>query len=87
MLFRSSSIAFLHYSEISGNNEYKRRAFVGARNNLCLFNADGSASCAHIYPLTVNGIRGEYFDEFANDQDFALYYFINFFEKLKQEKE
>ena len=77
----------LHYSEISGNNEYKRRAFVGARNNLCLFKADGSASCAHIYPLTVNGIRGEYFDEFANDQDFALYYFINFFEELKQEKE
>ena len=82
-----SSIAFLHYSEISDNEEYKKRAFVGARNNLCLFNANGSASCAHIYPLTVNGIRGEYFDEFANDQDFALYYFINFFEELKQEKE
>ena len=36
---------------------------------------------------TITDEMYEYFDEFANDQDFALYYFINFFEKIKQEKE
>jgi hypothetical protein len=37
---------------------------------------DGKASCAYIYPLTVNGKPGKFYDPYANDQDWALYYYL-----------
>lgn len=45
-------------------------------NCTCLFNENGEASCAYVYPNTLNGSRGECFDAFANDQDFALYFLM-----------
>ena len=77
-----TSDAFLHYYWISGDEEYKKRAICGARNNLSLFNEDGSAYCTRLHPLTVNGVRGEYYDEFANEQDGFLYFMIKFFKVL-----
>ena len=67
---------------ISGYEEYRRRAFCGARNNLSVYEPDGSAHCTRVHPLTVNGRRGEYYDEFANEQDGFLYYMIKFFGAL-----
>lgn len=46
------------------------------QNNLMLFNEKGEGSCAYVYPYEVNGMKGEFFDELANDQDFALYYLL-----------
>ena len=40
---------------------------------------DGSASCAYVYPKSVNGVSGELFDAYANDQDFALCFIIKMF--------
>lgn len=71
-----TSVAFWHYAQVTGDQEYLRRAESGARNTLCLFHEDGSASVCWLYPLTVNGIRCEYFDEFCNEQDGVLYYMI-----------
>lgn len=79
-----SSDAFLHYYWISGEEYWKRRAVCGARNNLSVFHPDGSASCTRLHPLTVNGIRGEYYDEFANEQDGFLYFMIKFFKALEK---
>ncbi|KAK1673180.1 hypothetical protein BDP55DRAFT_705600 [Colletotrichum godetiae] len=42
------------------------------RNNLALFEANGRASCAYIYPTSVNGRAENYKDPYANDQDWAL---------------
>ncbi|KAK2776395.1 six-hairpin glycosidase [Colletotrichum kahawae] len=42
------------------------------RNNLALFEANGRASCAYIYPTSVNGRAGNYKDPYANDQDWVL---------------
>ncbi|KAK1623872.1 six-hairpin glycosidase [Colletotrichum phormii] len=42
------------------------------RNNLALFEANGRAPCAYIYPTSVNGRAGNYKDPYANDQDWAL---------------
>ncbi len=61
------------------------------RNLLCLYFSDGTASCAYLHPFSVrmlnrNGStaeparRGEYFDPYANDQDFALYYLLRILE-------
>jgi DNA repair exonuclease SbcCD nuclease subunit len=44
--------------------------------NLCLFNDKGEGSCAYVYPFKVNDIKGEFYDEWANDQDFALYFYL-----------
>lgn len=71
--------AYLHYSEISGDKSYKKRAYKSARNLLSLFRPDGSASNCYVYPFSVNGVKCEYYDEFANDQDGALYYLMKFF--------
>ena len=46
---------------------------------LSLFYEDGRASCAYLYPCKVNGVAGCYFDPWANDQDWGLYYYIKYF--------
>lgn len=71
-----SAEAFLHYAEIKGNNDYLNKAKMIVRNNLCQFFEDGSASCAYVYPAKVNGQKAAFFDPFANDQDWALMYYL-----------
>ena len=74
-----TSNAFLHYYYISGDEEYKKRAVCGARNNFSLFEADGSAHCTRLHPFRVNGERGEYYDPFMNEQDGFLYFYIKYY--------
>jgi hypothetical protein len=42
--------------------------------NLVSFFADGSATCAFVYPSCVNGQPAHVADPLANDQDWALVY-------------
>jgi hypothetical protein len=67
-----TAVAFHHYAAITGETPYAARADEIIRNNLSLFSADGRASCAYIYPLTVNGQPARLADPYANDQDWAL---------------
>lgn len=69
------------YYRLSGDENYKKSAHNCMRNCLCLFGSDGTASCAYVQPYSVDGIRGEFYDDWANDQDFALYYAIKIFRK------
>ncbi len=73
-----TGLSYLNYYELTKDNEYRNKAEENLRNCLCLFNPDGSASCAYVYPYSINGERGEFFDEWANDQDFALYYILKY---------
>lgn len=81
-----TSNAFLHYSWISGDETYRRRAHAGARNCLSLFRTDGSAASSYLYPFSVNGVRCEYYEDFANEQDGYLYYMIKFFGYLEDKE-
>jgi hypothetical protein len=54
--------------------EHSIRAVLG------LIRPDGSASCARLYPLSVNGVPANFLDPWANDQDWGLYYALKFFE-------
>jgi hypothetical protein len=45
-------------------------------NNLSSFNADGSATCAYLYPDAVNGQPARSADPLANDQDWALVFLL-----------
>lgn len=66
--------AFQDYWQVSGEERYKLLAQQCMRNCLCLFNEKGKASCAYMYPFRLNEKPGEFYDDWANDQDFALYF-------------
>ncbi|MBW3092470.1 hypothetical protein KIH79_05830 [Bifidobacterium sp. 82T10] len=56
--------------------EYHRRAAASRRALLQLFFPDGTASCAYVFPFSVNGERTHFADPMANDQDWALYFIV-----------
>ena len=63
---------FPHYwSSLTANvyYEYMKKAEASYRGTLSMFNPDGSASCAYVYPVTINGKDAGYYDPYANDQD------------------
>lgn len=62
------------YYRISQNETYRDKAEKSLRASLSLFGADGAASCAYLYPVTVNGRKGDYADAYANDQDWGIYF-------------
>lgn len=68
--------AFGLYGKITGKEEYLKRAEDSKRAVLPMIFADGKASCAYVYPYTVNGRKGEFYDPYANDQDWGLYLYI-----------
>ncbi len=67
--------AFHYYAKITGKKEYQKRAENIVRNNLCLFSSDGRGACAYLYPYRINGEKAEFYDPYANDQDWALYFY------------
>jgi hypothetical protein len=71
-----SALAYSLYAECTGRESWQKRAENIVRNNLCLFFEDGKASCAYIYPLRVNGEKAKFYDSYANDQDWAMYYYF-----------
>ena len=71
-----SGIAFERFGRITGDASWIRRAERNLRGSLSLFFEDGRASCAMVYPRTVNGEEGHFYDPWANDQDWGLYYYF-----------
>lgn len=71
-----TAVAYDLYAECTGEKSYKQRAENILRNNLCQFFEDGKASCAFIYPNKVNGEKAFFYDPYANDQDWALVYYL-----------
>lgn len=71
-----SGNVFLRYAEITGEQTYFKRAEDSRRGVLSLFFSNGTASCAYVYPKTVNGRRAAFFDPYANDQDWGLYFYL-----------
>lgn len=78
--------AYELYSEIMGNKEYARLAEANLRGSLSMIFPDGSASCAMVYPYSVNGRLAASYDPWANDQDWALYFYIKHLRKQRETK-
>lgn len=70
-----TAISFYRYYQCTGDKSYAQRAKGIVKNNLLNFKEDGKASCAYLYPETLNGKPGKYYDAYANDQDWALVYY------------
>jgi hypothetical protein len=71
-----TGVAMYHYGKATGELSYQTRAEGIMKANMALFGTDGSASCAWIYPVSVNGRAGHYKDGYANDQDWALAHYL-----------
>lgn len=67
---------YYYYALCTGDQSYLARAENIVRNNLCLFFEDGRASCAYLYPYKIDGVKGQFYDPYANDQDWALVYYL-----------
>jgi hypothetical protein len=66
----------MRYYELTGDKDFFRKSRTIIESVFSLFFEDGSASCAYIYPDSVNGRAGKFYDAFANDQDWSLYYYL-----------
>jgi hypothetical protein len=69
---------FKLYAQATGEAKWHERADNALRAVLSLIFPDGRASCAYVYPLTVNGQRAGFSDPLANDQDWALYFYLRY---------
>ena len=69
--------AYLAYARLTGDKEAVGKAEDILRSCLCLVSDDGRGSAARLHPYTLDGKAGEFFDEFANDQDLVLYDAMN----------
>ena len=65
----------VYYKE-KGSTPFLTRAMDIVRNNLSLFSEDGRATCAFVMPRRVNGEAAHYADAYANDQDWALLFYL-----------
>ena len=71
-----TAATYYYYAKATGTQDYLRRARQIVQGNLSLFFEDGRATCAFIYPRRVNGEPAHYADAYANDQDWALMYWL-----------
>lgn len=71
-----NAMAYHCYALATGDDSYQRRAEEIVRNNLSNVSEDGSGSCAFVFPRRVNGLPAHFADPYANDQDWALYYYL-----------
>ena len=72
-----NAAVYYYYAIATGKENYKDRAKEIVRNNLCNVFEDGTGSCAFVYPGKVNGEKAHFADVFANDQDWALVYYLS----------
>lgn len=70
--------AFMDYYLISNEDSYRLAAIECMRNCLCLFNEKGEGSAAYMYPFRIGNREYQVYDDWANDQDFALYFAMEF---------
>lgn len=63
---------FKRYARLTGNEEYNIRGEHSLRGVLSMFFEDGTATCAYLYPYSVNGQKTDFADPYVNDQDWGL---------------
>lgn len=64
---------FKRFAKLTGNEKYEKKAEASLRGVLSMFSSDGTATCAYLFPYSINGTRGNFADPYANDQDWGLW--------------
>lgn len=75
---------FALYVAATGQKEYAKRAKDSLRSVLSMIFPDGTASCACVFPVTVNGKKPDGWDVYANDQDWAMYFYVRMQRELPE---
>lgn len=73
-----SGNVFEKYGQLTGNDTYLKRAEASRRGVLPMFFKNGCASCAYLFPCSINGREGAFYDPYANDQDWGLYFYLRY---------
>lgn len=73
-----SGCAYTQMNKMTDSDKYREKARKTLRAVLSLFREDGSASCAMVYPMSVNGTTASFYDPWANDQDWGLYFALKY---------
>ncbi len=73
---------YVAYYKISNDEYYLNLARECMRNTLCLFDDEGHGAENYVYPFRVDGKKGQFYDEWANDQDFILYFVLDMLEQV-----
>ena len=76
-----SGYAYAVSGQYGITGDYTEKADRTLRAVLSLFREEGSASCAMVYPMSVNGRAAAFYDPWANDQDWGLYYTLKYGEE------
>ena len=71
-----TGLVYKKYAKITNDEAYMKKAEASLRGVLPMIFPDGSASCAYLYPSFINGVRAGFYEPYANDQDWALYYYL-----------
>lgn len=74
-----TGIAWLKYSQASGKDADMESVRAILRGPLSLFTKEGKASCGMVFPEQVNGKKGYFYDPWANDQDWGLYFALKYY--------
>ena len=74
-----TGIVWLKYIQASGKDAGMESVRAILRGPLSLFTAEGTASCAMVFPEQVNGKKGHFYDPWANDQDWGLYFALKYY--------
>lgn len=69
-----TGIVYGLYASATGDKRYEEKAEASLRGVLSLIFPNGRGSCAYVYPYSVNGTEAGFYDPYANDQDWALYF-------------
>ena len=69
-----SGACYVTYGKLTRKKEWCDYGKQTLNNCLLLYNDKGEGACAYVMPQRANGVRGNFYDPFANDQDFALYF-------------
>lgn len=73
-----SGYAYAQMNKITNSNICGKKAKKTLQAVLSLLHEDGSASCAMVYPMSVNGTIASFYDPWANDQDWGLYFALKY---------
>lgn len=74
--------AWMRYEQALGEKTDREAVTAILRGVLSLFRQDGTASCAMVFPVQVNGGRGHFYDPWANDQDWGLYLALKYYSAI-----
>lgn len=75
---------FALYYAATGEKAYAKRARASLRSVLTMVSPDGTGTCAYVFPVKVNGLRAHGADPYANDQDWAVYFYERMLRELPE---